>query len=260
MNIGRRSFSLLFNRLTEPYTYSAIARMPSIHRHPWRVLWRELFVRNGYPLTLDIRTPIGPRTVHLYVPEDLSTLNSVFCRHDYGTPHPLRTVVDFGSNIGLSGLFWLTRTPETRAYLYEPVPRLFERLKLNLRGLEDRFTAEQAAVSNREGTVEFGVEPTGREGGIGIEWTEKSSVRCMDARQILRDVIQRHGSIDCLKVDIEGHEDVVFESIEPDIWKRLRYVTVEDAPEKTRRFVPDYFRATKQIAVMHYTNTRFQEA
>ena len=260
MNIGRRSSSALLERFTEPHTYAAIARMPRVYEHPWGVLWRELFSREGYPTTLDIRTPIGPRTVHLFNPADLSTLNSVFCRLDYGTPRPLRTVVDFGSNIGLSGLYWLTLDPHSRVYLYEPVPTNFERLKLNLKGLEDRFTAEQVAISNVNGTVEFGVESTGRMGGIGTEWTEQIKVRSVDVKEVLRNVLEKHGTIDCLKVDIEGHEDVVFQSIEPDVWKRLRYVTVEDHPEVTRKYVPDYFTVSRQVVVLHYTNTRMRDA
>jgi hypothetical protein len=33
MNIGRRSFSALLERFTEPYTYAAIARMPRVYEH-----------------------------------------------------------------------------------------------------------------------------------------------------------------------------------------------------------------------------------
>ena len=255
IGVGRRSLSVLLKRVTEPCTYAALGRMARIHKHPWRALWREVFSRSGYPTTLEIQTPVGLRSVRLFNAEDLSTFDSVFCRLDYGDPHPLCFVVDFGSNIGITGLYWLTRNPESRVYLYEPVPQLLERLRLNLTGLEDRYTAEQVAVSNSRGPVEFGVEPTGRLGGIGTEWSEKIEVRRDHVMNVLGPVLDRHGTIDCLKVDIEGHEDAVFRAIDAGCWKRIRYVAVEDYLGKTREYVPDYFTSTRQLSVLRFTNT-----
>ena len=67
------------------------------------------------------------------------TVNEVFCRRDYPVPPGARSVVDIGSNIGLSALFFLTRDESCRCWLYEPVPANVERLRANLRAFADRF-------------------------------------------------------------------------------------------------------------------------
>ena len=45
--------------------------------------------------------------------------------------------VDFGSNIGISALYFLTRNPSVQVYLFEPVPSNIERLRENLKGYEN---------------------------------------------------------------------------------------------------------------------------
>ena len=71
------------------------------------------------------------------------TVNEVFCRQDYGADASIRAVVDVGSNIGISALYFLTRSPDCRAWLYEPVPRNVERLRGNLAGYEDRYALRE---------------------------------------------------------------------------------------------------------------------
>ena len=68
-------------------------------------------------------------------------------RRSYGA----QVVVDIGSNIGISALYFLTRNPDCRVWLYEPVPRNVERLRANLAGYEDRYTLREAAVAPAAG-------------------------------------------------------------------------------------------------------------
>jgi len=75
---------------------------------------------------------------------------------------------------------------------------------------------------------------------------------------VVRQRHARHGTIDCLKVDIEGHETVVFEAIPADVWTRIRYAAVEDPEEATRKFVPPQFSVTRYISVLHYRNRALQ--
>src|SRR6266851_5523939 len=48
-----------------------------------------------------------------------------------------------------------------------------------------RYTLEQAAVADRAGTVAFGVESTGRYGGIGVATAEAIEVRCLEINEVL---------------------------------------------------------------------------
>jgi len=256
MNLGKRDMRTLVQRLTETSSYTAALRMLLQYKRPLDLLYRELFSKGEYPITVEIRTPVGSRTVHLYHYEDLSTLNSIFCRHDYVAPRPLDTVVDFGANIGLSCLYWLTRNAGSRVYLYEPVPTNFERLKLNLRGLESRYVAEQSAASDSLGTVAFGIESTGRLGGIGAPTGQTIQVRCVHVMDALGPILEGRGVIDCLKVDVEGHERALLGAIETKCFERIRFINVEDSVGKTRRLIPSYFTCTRHLSIQRYANTR----
>jgi FkbM family methyltransferase len=76
-------------------------------------------------------------------------------------------VVDVGSNIGLSALYFLTRPSRPYCFLYEPDPRNTARLRDNVARFADRWELAEAAVAARPGRVRFATEPTGRYGRVG---------------------------------------------------------------------------------------------
>jgi FkbM family methyltransferase len=135
--------------------------------------------------------------------------------------------VDIGSNIGISALFFLTRNDHSRCHLYEPVPENVKRLRDNLAGFEDRYDLHEAAVADRAGRVEFGVEPTGRYGGIGINYERSIEVDCLEINRVLEDVLEREGEIDLLKLDIEGMELLTVRAIRPELLRRIGIVYFE---------------------------------
>ena len=161
MRIGRRRFRAFRRKLLDSSNYKAIPRFFQVHDRPFRVLIEDAFSSGQYPRTMTIKTPIGRVDVHLYSAADLSTLNLVFCRQDYFLPENTRVVVDIGSNIGLSSLYWLTRNQESRVYSHEPSPVSYDRLVRNLKPFEGRFAARPDAVSNFHGTANLGIEPSG---------------------------------------------------------------------------------------------------
>jgi hypothetical protein len=58
------------------------------------------------------------------------------------------------------------------------------------------------AVAAQGGRIRFGVEPTGRYGGIGVETGSYITVDCLDINDVLDRVLAKYGSIDILKMDI----------------------------------------------------------
>jgi FkbM family methyltransferase len=158
---------------------------------------------------------------------DLLTVNEVFCRLDYAAPADLGVVVDIGSNIGISALYFLTRNPDARCYLYEPVPANVARLRENLAPYKGRWTLEEVAVWDRDTVVEFGVEPTGRYGGIGVAAPDVIRVPCMDINGVLERVLAREPRIDVLKVDTEGAEADTIGAIRPDLLERIGTIYFE---------------------------------
>ncbi len=154
------------------------------------------------------------------------TVTEVFCRLDYEAPPEVRVVVDLGSNIGISALYFMTRNPDVRCHLYEPVARNVARLRENLVGFEDRYRLTEAAVWDRDGTVEFGVEPTGRYGGIGVAG-ETIEVPCLSINRVLDSVLEHVPAIDLLKIDTEGAELTTVGAIRDDLLARIGLIYLE---------------------------------
>ena len=180
-------------------------------------LWYTLG-RGSFPRRWSVRTPVGPVRVTLYSVDDLVTLVECFGKLDYAVHGDEKVIVDFGSNIGISGLYFLTHAPRSHVHLFEPVPTNVERLRENLRGFEDRVTLSTVAVGTENATAEFTVEPTGRYGGLGVSGSETISVEVLDANDVLSSIAEANGSpIDVVKLDIEGVELAVLQRLSPEV-------------------------------------------
>lgn len=227
--LGGRPPKLVAQAIFEPGQYVAVARM--IRRYPaFPAVIRRYLVGGGtYPYTCRVRTPIGVVGPTTYSHHDIFTVQEVFGREDYRAGNDLRVAVDVGSNIGISALYFLSRNRSSRCYLYEPVPRNVERLRANLRGLEDRYELQEVAVATRSETVAFTVEPYGRYGGIGVVGDEHINVSARAVAQVLDEVLEREGEIDLLKIDTEGSELDTVAAIRPDQLRRIAAIYFETA-------------------------------
>jgi FkbM family methyltransferase len=241
MKIGRRRLVGFGRRLLDASNYRAIPRFFGVHRRPVRMLVEDVLSMGSYPRTVTIKTPTGDADARLFSPADLSTLNLVFCRQDYYLPDDTKVVVDIGSNIGMSALFWLTRNRESFVYCYEPSPVSYERLTANLRPFEGRFEARREAVSDFTGAATLGIEASGV--NSSLELRSKDSVACQvtHINDILARVLERHDHIDVIKLDSEGHELRTLKAIPPDYWRRIRCINagchgVSSAVPKEFRF------------------------
>ena len=225
--LGNRSVGLVARNAFRRENYEAMWRMRRAYVHPAQGAWRYLSGRGEYPLRWPMRTPLGTVEPNLHSHHDFVTATEIFCRLDYEAPGDVGVVVDLGSNIGLSALYFLTRNPTSRCYLYEPVPRNVLRLRDNLAGLEDRFELTKAAVWDRAGIVTFGIESTGRYGGIDVAVPETIEVPCLNVNDVLEMVLAREAVVDVLKVDTEGAEVTTVAAIRDDLLARIRRIYLE---------------------------------
>jgi FkbM family methyltransferase len=207
--------------------WTAAANMFHRYPHSIAVLKRYLLARGPYPTVLSVNTPQGLVPFEIYSHHDLLTINEIFCRLDYRAAPSDHVIVDFGSNIGISAAYFLTTAPQAHAYLFEPLPTNFERLRKNLQPFASRYTLAETAVGTSDGEVEFGWEPTGRYGGVGQPTGNYITVPCIDSNKILEDVIQKHGAIDVLKVDIETLEEAVTIRIPDHLRPKIKRIYVE---------------------------------
>lgn len=230
--LGGRPISLILSEVVQPSNYVAVARMARRYPNFRENLGRYFLARGEYPYDCQVRTPRGVMTVPLDSQHDMLTVNEIFCREDYEVGPEVRTVVDIGSNIGVSALYFLTRNDSARVWLYEPNPRNVERLRRNLAGHEQRYVLEEKAVADFRGSAEFGVEESGRYGGIGQETGQTISVECIHINDVLDRVLGETDRLDVLKLDTEGYELQSVRAIERRHLERIRliYFEVEKNP------------------------------
>jgi len=229
LRMGGRDIPTLLKSALQPRHYTALLNMARNYDHPLEMLQRYLTGSGQYPFTARVKTPTGLLQIPLYSHHDLLTVNEIFCRKDYGAPPPVKRVVDFGSNIGISGLYFLSNDPSARVHLFEPVPSNVERLRRTLQGYEARYRLHPVAIGTEDGEVEFGLEPTGRYGGIGHAAAQSIRVPCQHVNTALAEVFQDpfFDEIDVLKIDIEGYEAKVVSAIASNHLARIHHILAE---------------------------------
>jgi FkbM family methyltransferase len=247
MRLGKRQWNDLRWVLTHKETYVALLRTWWIVKQPLRTLLREIFATSLDRPDLSVRTPLGPLKIHLRSAVDLSTVFGVFCREDYAPPEGARVVVDVGANIGIATLFFLSRNREAFVYAYEPVHENVEAFRRNVEPFCERCELEEIAVAPQTGMVDFGVEPTGKFGGMRLASGRRIRVRCLAINEVLEGVVSKHGEVDCLKLDVEGSEREILQSLDRSLWKRIRCIYAESSD--SRAFMPSDFVRTLRYNV-----------
>jgi FkbM family methyltransferase len=120
------------------------------------------------------------------------------------TPQPL--IVDCGSNIGLSVIFFTTLFPNAHILAFEPDPQAFGCLVRNIEANRlRRVVARRVAVTAEDGEADFFYDPD--RPGYALNSTIPGRVRGAATRvpcERLSTIIDRH--VDLLKLDIEGAE------------------------------------------------------
>lgn len=245
--LGGRSPAFVLRQMAEPENYRSALRIRSTAVHPLDFARRYFLGAGDYPAPCPVRTPAGIVAPTVYSHHDVFTVNEVFCRLDYRLPEGAVNVVDIGSNIGISALYFLTRSPRVRCHLFEPDPRNVERLRGNLTGYEDRYVLREAAVADFSGRVSFGRETSGRYGGVGVSTAEEIEVECLHINDVLRGALRDAERIDLLKIDTEGLENRTVAAIDRELLVRIGVMVFET----TSPFNP----APELFALHHATDT-----
>jgi FkbM family methyltransferase len=125
-------------------------------------------------------------------------------------------------------------------------------LKRNLLGFEDRYHLVDAAVSYEEGQLEFGIETTGRYGGIGAKTGTTITVSCLHINDVLEEVLEQAKTIDVLKIDTEGVEEKTVAAIDQHLARRIKTVLIEARPSTDLQ--PALFRQRQYGGVCRMSN------
>lgn len=109
MPLFGRGIKWVARAAVRPHQYKGLYDLTRVFDDPGRVAVNYVFRKGTYPTTVTAATPLGKQSLTLYTVEDLITANEVFARKDYYLDERPRIVVDFGSNIGVSIAYFLTR-------------------------------------------------------------------------------------------------------------------------------------------------------
>ena len=145
---------------------------------------------------------------------------------------PAGTFLDIGCNCGFYLFFAAAHRPGARIVGFEPVPRHHAGIGYNIRanGLANASVLN-LALSDRDGEATFHEEAESLVTGSGKGFT----VRTRPLLDVARDL--GLARIDCLKIDVEGAEDLVLlpflETAEPALWPRA--ILIEDNAALWRR-------------------------
>lgn len=194
--------------------------------------WLQFFARRyvlgigAYPYLCRVRTPTGIVSLTLHCPEDCFTVNEIFGLHCYRASEQ-RIFVDFGANIGVSAAYFLSRNPDAYVHCFEPLPENIEKLRRNLAPFAGRYSVREVAVADFDGEISFRVEHTGRYSGIDNARGELRRFRCVDANGALKDILQQHGRVDLLKVDVEGAETLFMPKLDERTLESIDVICIE---------------------------------
>lgn len=224
----------LLNRVS----YVAFIRSFIVYKNPIGGLYRYITKKGSYPYTIQINTPIGVIKPTLYSLHDMITVNEIFCRQDYVANSTVQTVIDIGANIGLSALYFLTRNTTSYCYCYEPNPNNIKLLEHNLRDFSARYTVIKKAVFTRGGRFNFGIDPSGRYGGLGHQIgtcvggqdnkiNQLILVEGIGINNVLSSILKLHKTISLLKIDTEGAEVPTIKTIRPALLMHIKQITFE---------------------------------
>lgn len=251
--LNGRQGSLIARNMLLPSNYLALARAPQVYERPVEAVARYFLGSGSYPCSVGLRTPIGRQAVTLFCSHDAITVHEIFCRQDYNFPAAPQVVVDVGSNIGISALYFLTRSASAYCDLYEPDPRNVEKLLTNLSAFRDRFTLHETAVADAAGTMPFYREPTGRYGRLGVPdvGRELLTVRVEHINTVLDSALSRRGIIDLLKIDSEGSELATIHAIDPGLREHIRHIVIEC---RDHNIALDGFQTAYQCDAVKFTN------
>ncbi len=142
----------------------------------------------------------------------LTLINEIFIDEIYkfttNTRNPI--IIDCGANIGLATIYFKNIYPDSIIYSYEPDPDIFKTLKFNVKSYNfDNVHIVNKAISISDGYCEFLSD--GSLSGM-ISTASKTNVISVKTER-LKNILSSFSKIDFLKIDIEGHEDVVIDDI-----------------------------------------------
>jgi len=137
---------------------------------------------------------------------DLEVLDEVLVQREYSVPElaDVGTILDLGSHVGASLMFFRSAAPRARIVGVEPDRRTFALLERNVAQLENVDVCHMA-IAAVDDDVAFRLSDQAWESRLASDGSDRVPGRRLDGFLAERNITQ----VDLLKIDIEGAEDDV---------------------------------------------------
>ena len=167
---------------------------------------------------IQLRTPIGKINVMMRNRQSARTIYSIFVREDYFIDKEYKNILDLGSNIGISALYFLSRNKKNRIYCVEPDPNNAYFLKKNLKSFKNRSKISFSAITtDKKKYKNFNLSFDGKYSSfknLGRNLDETIEVKTKTIDDLLNDVFFKNNLPILLKLDIEGLEKEVINNFD----------------------------------------------
>lgn len=194
--------------------------------------------KRGYISTID-----GITVCERYL-TDFDIVYEVLCRHSYRFKLLEQdcVVIDMGMNVAIASLYFANMSNVKKVYSYEAFQDTYEQgranIALNSDEIKSKIIAENIALSDENITKKVAVssEQTGWRTIFSTDqskrWTE---IVCRDAGEIVKKVLDKHQEKIILKIDTEGAEFQIFDSLDRSkCFERIDVIMMEYHGDSTK--------------------------
>ena len=168
---------------------------------------------------LKLRSPIGKINLVLRNRQSARTIYSIFIREDYFTDYSNKNILDFGSNIGVSAVYFLSRNKTNKIVCFEPDPNNAYFLDKNLEKFKDRSEIHFCAIGTKdEEEIEYNLSIDGKYSSFNklpiSKLDKKVKVKVINFENALKKTNFNIQIPILLKIDIEGLEKKLLKTID----------------------------------------------
>jgi FkbM family methyltransferase len=197
---------------------------------------------------------------------DTTVLYEILVTDEYGMLAGIdepRTIIDGGANIGLAAVYFLQRYPSASVISVEPFREAFEVCRKNLASYGARATAVQSAIWAHEGRV--GLDPQGEDWINRVCAPAEGQSGTAEAVTMASLVKAAGGSVDLLKLDVEGSEKEIFGPGAREWLPFVRNIVIElhgqDCMDRVFEALAPYdYESSNRDMVYLFRNLRYRSA
>ena len=207
----------------------------------YRYWWRDFLINfasgadqpNSKPGRLLIRRPnLLAKYSNLIVNDlgDRMTANEIFCWECYKHKgKPGDTILDLGSNTGISANYFLSLDPQNKCMLIEPNKDLKGDIETNLSSFSpDRYEVKNLAIGPESGEGRLNQKDHSRYNQVIYSSAAQENVKIITLATAIKDCIDTWGSCDILKIDIEGYGFSSLDTIPKEFSFTPRTILIEE--------------------------------